>query len=227
MKKTLMYLLCCVAIVGLCSCKQNKDVVKEKEEIKVTENKGETTPKDDILNDEDIKKQDDKKDDATIEENPTIEQEDNDQNDDINNDENIIDIPKEEQNIPSDNNVDKKIVVCTMNEESNYYYGTVSHTTIFENGTIVHDKMYIEKHFKEGYKAEEDNWTISNIEALENNTKIGITGEVYVKNNVTYLTINYDVKANPKNIEYITTHTKYNDFLNHMTTKNGYSCIIK
>lgn len=145
----------------------------------------------------------------------------------ISKEEENIEKPKEEHIMPPKEEINKKIVVCTLDEEGSYYSSIITQTTTFENDVIIHDKLYIEKKFKEGYLAEEDDWTITNINALQNNTKAGISGNAYIENNITYLTINYDVKANSKLIELITTHTEYNDFFNHMTTNNGYSCVNK
>lgn len=240
MRKILVCLICCVLVLGLCGCEKAKDVQKDNtndEQNKVTENiketEKETTTKE--TNKEEIKKEEtttnkqentNKKEETTTKQETTSKKEESSvSNNNLEKEENL-EKPKEEI-IPSKEEINKKIVVCTMNEEGSYYTGIITHTTTFENDTIIHNKLYVEKYFKEGYLAEEDNWTISHIESLNNNTKVGLTGNVDIRNNITYLTVNYDVKANPKLIELITTHTEYNDFLNHMTTNNGYSCITK
>lgn len=123
-------------------------------------------------------------------------------------------------------NNDSKIVVCNITEDGANYVGKIETTTTFENNTIVYHTMNIEKTFKNGYKAENDDWTKANMEAINNNTKKGISGNVYIKDNKTYLIANYDVKANNSLLDLISSHTEYNDFLDNMK-KNGYFCEIK
>ena len=119
--------------------------------------------------------------------------------------------------------VKQKKISCDLTEEGTYYTGKTQTITTFENDTIVYHTMKIEKSFKDGYKAENDDWTKANMEAINNNTKKGISGNVYIKNNITYLTANYDVKENNSLIDLITSHTEYNDFLDNMRS-NGYVC---
>lgn len=110
-----------------------------------------------------------------------------------------------------------------MTETSNKYDDFIRSTTTFENGSIVYHTLYVEKKFKNNYKAEDDDWTISNKEAIENSNTKGISGVVEIKNNITYFIANYNVKENEKLLEMITSHTEYNDFLNNMKN-NGYTC---
>lgn len=254
MRKILVCLLCCILVLGLCGCEKEKDVQKgntNNEQNKVTENIKETEKE---TNKEEIKKEETtsttskpsssattnkkqeatankqenttKKEETTTKQETTSKKEESSVSNNNSEKEENLEKPKEEI-IPPKEEINKKIVVCTMNDEGSYYTGIITHTTTFENDTIIHNKLYVEKYFKEGHLAEEDNWTISHIELLNNNTKVGLTGNVDIRNNITYLTVNYDVKVNPKLIELITKHTEYNDFLNHMTTNNGYSCITK
>lgn len=233
MKKVLLCFVLCILIFGLCGCGKEKNVVEnntKKEQIEVPENIEKTESEINNKDKQDEVKKENKKEETTTKQETTTKKEEN-----TTNNSNIekedknenSEISKDEPDTSSKEEINKKIVVCTIQQEGSYYYGTTTHTTTFENDIIVHNKMYSEKHFKDGYKAEEDSWTISNIKALQNNTKVGISGNAYIENNITYLIINYDVKANADLMSLITAHTEYNDFFNNMTTKNGYSCITK
>ena len=127
----------------------------------------------------------------------------------------------ESDNSKNDDDNTKKIM-CSMTDSSDRYQGDIETTTTFENDAITSHTLYIEKAFKDGYKAEDDGWTTDHIEALKNE-KDGITGNIEIKNNTTYLTMTYNVKENPNLLELITYHTEYNDFLNNMRS-NGYIC---
>ena len=119
-----------------------------------------------------------------------------------------------------------KKILCTIKSSTDKYSATSEITTTFESESMIHTKLYIEKEFINGNKAEEDNWTIENKNSLEQNTKEGMSGNINIKNNIAYLTINYDFKKNPELIKIVTSHTEFNDYLSNME-KNGYSCQIK
>lgn len=236
MKKVLIYVTFSLLILGLCGCEKSSKKENEiTEKIEITENIKETkpltttkqsttTPTTTITKKTTTvsKKKTTTTTRTTTKTTTSTTPTSNNIKDTVEN----VTPPKEEITQPKEEN-NKKIVVCTIKENGSYYNGIVTHTTTFEKEKIIHNKLYIEKHFFDGYKAEEDDWTISNISAIQNNTKVGISGKAYIENNTTYVTINYDVSANSSLIEYITSHTEYNDFINHMTTNNGYTCITK
>lgn len=115
-----------------------------------------------------------------------------------------------------------KIAVCKNTEKGNTYIGDITATATFENDTIIYFKMYIEKSFLNEYKAEEDSWTISIIEALKN-PENGISGTVEIKNNITYVNINYDILANLSLINLVATYAEYKDYMDSMVNE-GWKC---
>lgn len=119
-------------------------------------------------------------------------------------------------NSNNNQNSNKKVIVCTENPKGTGYYGYVKHTATFENNNLSYYILYIEKHFEEGYKAEDDSWTTTELNGIKNNTKAGITADGYIKNNTAYLTYKYDVKSYPNLTSMITKHTEYDDFLNNV-----------
>lgn len=172
----------------------------------------------------------DKKQETTTNQETTTSKEDTTTNNNNTNKEEekeIIDTPKEELITPPKEELNKKIVVCSISQTGSNYSAITKLTTTFENNTIVYHTMYIEKAFNDGYKAEEDKAFEGITNERLNNLNDGRNGTIYITNNTIYYTLNFDVKNYPSIISYITTHTEYNDFLNHMTTNNGYSCITK
>lgn len=122
---------------------------------------------------------------------------------------------------------DKKVIVCTYSQSSDKYSANIKYTTTFEKDTISYHTTYIEKAFKEGYKAEEDGAFKDITNEYLDSLKDGRSGSIKIENNTIYYTLNVDVKNYPKMVEYVTTHTEYNDFFNHMINNNGYSCVKK
>ena len=121
----------------------------------------------------------------------------------------------------------KKDIICTISQSSNgKYEGMTKITTTFENDSIIFTKINIEKKYLNEYKADEDSWTISTKEDIDKNLKEGMTGDILIKDNTVYLTVNYDIKKNPQLLEIVTSHTTYDDYLNNMK-HNGYECITK
>lgn len=227
-----MILLC---VYGCGKKSNNNDVANKKNSDEVQEITDNTSKNDDEkVQDETDQNENKSQEVSTDQNNSQIENnqsQNNNQNQDSNQEQNNNQGQNNNQsgqnedngNQQQENTNNKKIVVCSMTETSNKYDGFIRSTTTFENGSIVYHTLYVEKKFKNNYKAEDDDWTISNKEAIENSNTKGISGVVEIRNNITYLTANYNVKENEKLLEMITSHTEYNDFLNNMRN-NGYMC---
>ena len=209
-------MLCFIILLGLCGCGkiENKSNVniKEKEPIdekqtieSVTEtsNKAETSNKNETSNKTETSSKT-----KTSNKNETNNNKTEEKNSNNNN------------KTPS---VNKKVAVCTKNTSGTGYNASEKYTVTFENDSIVHFTIYTIKSFIDDYKAENDSWTLSNMESLKNNTRKGLSGNIYIENNTTYMTINYDTKMNPSLLDLLTSHRTYDDFISYSTSQ-GMNC---
>ena len=215
-KKVILFMLCFIILLGLCGCgktenKSNvnikeKETIDEKQTIESmteTSNKNETSNKIETSNKNEIS-------------NKTKTSNKNETNNN-----------KTEENNSNNNNktpsVNKKVAVCTKNISGTGYNASEKYTVTFENDSIVYFTIYTIKSFIDDYKAENDSWTLSNMESLKNNNRKGLSGNIYIENNTTYMTINYDTKMNPSLLDLLTSHRTYDDFISYSTSQ-GMSC---
>lgn len=189
-KKIILFILCFIILLGVCGCSNEKDKsnTDNKEKTPIVENENienDTETNDNVetnnKTESNIKPNTNNKTETT---NTT---ESNSQNQATNtaesNNQTETNSNTEEDNLNHNDipSVNKKIVVCDQDINRKGYNASLKYTVTFENDSIVYFTMYTIKSFIDDYKAENDDWTISNMESLKNNTRKGLSGNIYIE----------------------------------------------
>lgn len=140
--------------------------------------------------------------------------------------------PKEENNIKKEevkveeNIITTRKIVCTMTQsnENKGFNAIITATATFEDNDMIYFTMHWEKKYDEEYSAYDDDIIEDVTQERLDNLNDGRSGNIYIKDNTVFYTLNYDLKNYPDLKPMVTSHIEYDDYYNHMINNNGYTC---